>query len=122
MILGGGNMILKTNINCGIKVKDDGIYDAQMSSKFQKRYKRLLKSRVKKIGISINKTIEMLCNESDMDILKSKLHFHKLNNYTLEVNGTKYEDPYDIHIPGGGSNNNNDLVILFDYDHVAKQI
>lgn len=78
--------------------------------------------RVKKLIKFIQDSIQMLCDEPDMDILKSKLSFHQLKNYTITADGTKYQNPYDIHIPAGGSNNNNDLVILFDYDHNSKLV
>ena len=109
-------------LRVGFKSNLMGHIAFKKSKRFQKMYKKLTRLGVPKIIMLINSSVQLLQNESDMDTLRAKLRFHKLNNYMIEVDGTKYKNPYDIHIPGGGSNNNNDLVILFDYDHEAKQI
>ncbi len=109
-------------LKCGVQIKNKDTYVVQSTKKFQKAIKKISKYGVKKLTKSIQDSIQMLCKESDMDILKSKLSFHQLNNYTITVDGIKYENPYDVHVPGGGSNNNNDLVILFDYDHDNKLV
>lgn len=109
-------------LRCGIQVKNKDTYDVQATKKFQKAIKKISKYGVKRLTKSIQDSIQILCKESDMDALKSKLSFHQLNNYTITVDGTKYKNPYDVHVPGGGTNNNNDLVILFDYDHDNKLV
>ena len=109
-------------IFCGIQVKGTEKYSEYKTSKFNRRFAKYKNKLTRTIRESMIASIEMLCNESDMDILKSKLRFHQLHNYTITVDGVTYKNPYDIHLPGGGSNNNNDLVILFDYDHGNKQV
>lgn len=109
-------------LKCGIQIKGKDTYSIQASKRFQKAFNKISKLGVKKVAQSIQDTLKLLCIESDMDILKSRLSFHQLNNYTITFDGIKYKNPYDIHVPCGGSNNNNDLVILFDYDHENKQV
>lgn len=109
-------------IFAGIQVKGAETYESYMTSKFNRQFTKYQKRLAPKIKKAILSTIQMLCAESDKDILKSRLSFHQLNNYTITADGTKYENPYDVHVPGGGTNNNNDLVILFDYDHDNKLV
>ncbi|MCM1226402.1 MAG: hypothetical protein NC320_03125 [Clostridium sp.] len=110
------------NVYCGIQIKNADVYKVYKSSRFNRRFSKYKKLSTPKIRKAIFSAIQMLCDESDMDILKSRLSFHQLNNYTITVDGIKYRNPYDIHVPGGGTNNNNDLVILFDYDHDNKEV
>ena len=109
-------------IVCGVKTKSNEIYSPAYSTEFQKSIRKLKKYRVSKILSAITDTIDMLCTESNMDILRTRLSFHQLRNFSITVDGVKYKNPYDIHVPVGGSNNNNDLVILFAYNHTEQQV
>lgn len=107
---------------CDTNVKGSGRYRPIKSPRFAKRLSKYQKKLTPKLQKAIKSTINMICNESDLQILQSRLSFHQLHNYTLTVDGVKYENPYDVHVPTGGSNSNNDMVILFCYNHDKRQV
>ena len=109
---------------CGSTIvkNEDVVYTAIQSTKFKSSIKQYRKRFTHAANTKIQNTIEMLCSESNVDVLRTRLSFHQLKNFTMLVDGVKYKNPYDVHVPVGGSNNNNDLVILFAYDHTNHQI
>lgn len=107
---------------CDTNVKSIGRYRPINSSRFAKRFSKYQKKLTPKLQNAIKLTINTLCMETDLQILQSRFSFHQLHNYTLTVDGVKYENPYDVHVPTGGSNSNNDMVILFCYDYDKRQV
>lgn len=113
---------MKIYVRCGISVKHDSVYTAVQTERFKKILQKLCKYGIPKLKSTIDNTVDILCHESNYDILQRRLKFHRLTNFSVSISDTKYKNPYDIHVPYAGANNNNDLVIIFAYEHDTKSI
>lgn len=103
-----------------IIIKSMGEYSVSTTTKYEKRYKIYYRKFRHSFETAVNTVIKTLQSISSSNEIPGSYKFHKLNSYSMSVDGTRYDNVYDVHVPMNGIGSHDNLVLLFTYDNDAS--